>query len=124
MTQSLVEQLTDLIEDRDRLPDEPRPPNSYISKSSAEDDIGDWAIRNADEILARLRLVDALVNGKRYIHNKRGSTYTTIASGMLQTSVPIGDNTKLVSYLDNGGTFWFRPVTEFEDGRFQEVNHE
>lgn len=123
MTMSLADQLAEFIDDRERLPDEPRPPTSYLSKQSAYDDISDWAVNNADEILARLRLVDALVNGTQYTHYKRGSNYTKIAEGVLQTSKPIDDNTVLVSYISNDGKFWFRPIDEFEDGRFQEVKY-
>ena len=121
MKKSLAAELAEYIDDRNNLPEEAIPPNSYISKSSAEDDIGEWAIDNADEILARLRLVDAIINGKQYTHHKRGGTYTKLATGILQTSNPIDDNTELVTYLDDTGSFWFRPVEEFEDGRFQET---
>ena len=121
MNMSLADQLAEFIDDRERLTDDIRPPNSYLSKQSAHDNISNWAINNADEILARLRLVDAIVKGTQYTHHKRGGNYTKIAEGVLQTSEPINDNTLLVSYLSSDGKFWFRPINEFEDGRFQRI---
>lgn len=123
MNKSLIVELAKLIDERNSLPDEPHPPYSYKSKQWANGDIGNWAINNADEILARLRVTDAIINGQGYTHATRGSTYTKLAIGTAQTTNPISDNEKLVAYLDKNGEYWFRPITEFEDGRFQEITH-
>lgn len=58
---------------------------------------------------------------KRYRHKKRGSEYTTMGLATLQTDVPITDMTMLVIYGAKDGTMWARPLTEFFDGRFEEI---
>lgn len=57
----------------------------------------------------------------RWRHIKRGTTYTEIGRGLLQTDAPIGDETPCVIYRSDDGRLWPRPVAEFEDGRFERL---
>jgi hypothetical protein len=52
-------------------------------------------------------------------HIKRGSTYTAIAVGTAQTADKITDNTPVVIYRAEDGSWWVRPQDEFNDGRFE-----
>jgi hypothetical protein len=52
-------------------------------------------------------------------HLKRGSSYDVIGTGRTQTSVPIGEDEVLVAYRSEDGRLWFRPIGEFDDGRFE-----
>jgi hypothetical protein len=61
---------------------------------------------------------------RRWRHVTSGMSVTEIGRGRMQTAEPIGDMTPVVIYHhageQGGGTFWVRPVGEFEDGRFVE----
>lgn len=52
-------------------------------------------------------------------HKKRGSTYVEIGRGKLQTDTPLTDYAELVAYRAEDGELWFRPPSEFDDGRFE-----
>jgi hypothetical protein len=60
--------------------------------------------------------------GRHWRHMTSGMFVTEIGRGRMQTAEPIGDMTPIVIYHHagehGGGTFWARPVAEFEDGRF------
>lgn len=56
--------------------------------------------------------------GERYRHVKRGTIYTVIGYGSLQTENEQFDDEPVVIYLDAEGKFWVRPIDEFQDGRF------
>jgi hypothetical protein len=66
----------------------------------------------------------AIVAGgvRRWRHKKRGSVYTEVGRGLLQTQDAGGltDNEPMVVYRnEETGALWIRDVTEFEDGRFE-----
>lgn len=52
-------------------------------------------------------------------HVKRGSKYRLEGYGEIQTGAPIGDYCKVAIYSAEDGCVWVRPVSEFEDGRFE-----
>ena len=52
-----------------------------------------------------------------YRHKKTGGLYTEMARGKLEA-----DLTPMVIYrAHKDGTVWVRPVSEFDDGRFEKV---
>jgi hypothetical protein len=62
---------------------------------------------------------------KRVKHKKRGGTYEVVGYGEIQTDTPLGDYAKVVVYRDEtAGHIWIRPVSEFGDGRFEELPSE
>lgn len=62
------------------------------------------------------------LRGLTFRHRKRGTTYTVIGIGLLQTERPLGDEQPLVIYQGPDGSFWARPQDEFLDGRFERTN--
>ena len=52
-------------------------------------------------------------------HVKRGSRYRLDGYGEIQTDTPLTDYAKVAIYSAEDGCVWVRPVTEFEDGRFE-----
>jgi len=59
---------------------------------------------------------------RRFIHRKRGTTYTEIGRGLLQSDQPLEDMAVVVLYRsEKDGSLWVRPPHEFDDGRFREV---
>jgi len=56
--------------------------------------------------------------GKKWRHKKRGTTYTEIGRGKLQSTGHM-DMRDCVIYQGEDGAFWIRPTDEFEDGRFE-----
>jgi hypothetical protein len=58
----------------------------------------------------------------RWRHKKRGTTYRTFGVGTLQSGHAIEEGTTLIAYQGEDGRVWFRPLTEFTDGRFEKVD--
>ena len=56
--------------------------------------------------------------GLAFQHKLRGGKYTIIGRAILQTDVPVPDNTELVVYEGENGQLWVRAPSEFYDGRF------
>lgn len=54
-------------------------------------------------------------------HVKRGTLYRLIGKGRAQTDTPLEDYAEVAIYRGAEGDLWARPVTEFEDGRFEAV---
>ena len=57
----------------------------------------------------------------RVRHIKRGSEYDVLGQAMLQTSTPLTDMETMIVYRGDDGQMWVRPVSEFEDGRFEPI---
>lgn len=61
--------------------------------------------------------------GGFYRHKKRYSGYIVyFASGVLQTTNPLEDGTKLITYIGEDGQVWHRSPDEFNDGRFEKLD--
>jgi hypothetical protein len=61
---------------------------------------------------------------RRYRHKKRGTECVVIGSASLQTEKPLCDYAGLVVYREDDGKLWARPLAEFGDGRFEEIDLE
>jgi hypothetical protein len=57
-------------------------------------------------------------------HKKRGTIYSIIGYGNIQTENPLHDYDDVVIYSDSHGVKWIRPIKEFEDGRFEMITGE
>ncbi|BCH33180.1 hypothetical protein MesoLjLc_51100 [Mesorhizobium sp. L-8-10] len=79
-----------------------------------------WERRERDLLEANNRYLNRarLAEAGYAKHETRGSHYRMIAYGKLQSAAPISEGCELVAYQGEGGSFSFRPVTEFSDGRF------
>lgn len=83
------------------------------------------AASRTSELEARITALEAQLAefreaSERVRHKKRGSTYRVIGRGELQSASPIAEGTTLVAYrCEIDGRLWFRPATEFDDGRFE-----
>lgn len=62
---------------------------------------------------------DLISRAARVRHVKRGGTYAVLGRGKVQTDTPLADYAEVVAYRsEDDGMLWVRPVSEFEDGRF------
>jgi hypothetical protein len=121
MSKDITKLLAEYIKDR-KICHEDAYRDNYLTKADCDHDIGNLAIENAELILAKLRIADAVMSGGKVEHIKRGTTYIQLGRGKLQTDTPILDNTELVGYIDESGNHWFRPVWEFDDdNRFRRI---
>lgn len=75
------------------------------------------------------RIADALLAERNRViwqpthrHKKRGSEYQIVAFAEIQTDTPLTDYAKVIVYCDRTGLTWVRPVSEFEDGRFEPIH--
>jgi len=67
----------------------------------------------------RRELIEKGIILARVQHLKRGSTYTILGRGKVQTEAPLQDYAEVVIYQSEAdGSIWARPVDEFFDGRF------
>lgn len=79
---------------------------------------------NRDLIIRAIRLYEAKVYERRWVHKKRGTVYEIVGDGTAQCDRPIVDNDPLRCYQDPlDGHLYFRPISEFEDGRFEPVKY-
>ena len=63
------------------------------------------------------------VQHKQVRHVKRGTIYTVLFEGQLQWSnQPQLEDTIMTVYKSESGKIWIRPSSEFNDGRFKELN--
>lgn len=58
----------------------------------------------------------------RVVHKKRGTVYDTVGEATIQCDRPMADYDEVMIYRDPfSGKLWVRPLLEFHDGRFAEV---
>lgn len=58
-------------------------------------------------------------------HIKRGMLYRVIAlNAEIQSSTPLTEGDHVAVYLAEDGKAWARPVSEFNDGRFEELSRD
>lgn len=58
-------------------------------------------------------------------HKKRGTVYEVIGYGQIQTDTPLADYAEVAVYQEKGGDkIWIRPLSEFQDGRFEVLTPE
>jgi len=92
----------------------PRPPHPGTDET---------VIAPADD--AEFGMSDPVPMSKRYRHKKRGSTYVVVGTAQVQAEEPIReDDTVMVYRGEKDGTLWARPLREFQDGRFEEIEGE
>lgn len=66
----------------------------------------------------------SLVPATRVRHLKLGSTYKVVGVSSLQAAISQSENDQLVIYQPEAGDtnrLWARPLTEFQDGRFEQL---
>jgi hypothetical protein len=54
-------------------------------------------------------------------HVKRGSKYLIVGKGLIQSDTHLTDYSEVVIYQGQDNRYWVRPVSEFYDGRFEEI---
>lgn len=73
--------------------------------------------KEADEVHPFLQLK---VLSPMYVrHVRTRGEYRVLGYGKLQSVRPIADMTAMVAYTGTDGKLWVRPLSEFEDGRFE-----
>ncbi len=54
-------------------------------------------------------------------HVKRGTVYDLVCVAMVQTDTPLNDYDQVMIYRGEDGQTWVRPLSEFNDGRFEPI---
>ncbi len=62
-------------------------------------------------------MVEQPAPGSRWRHVKRGTTYAVVDTGIIEATM----TTCVIYKADADGTTWVRPLSEFVDGRFVEI---
>lgn len=62
------------------------------------------------------------VDGTKWRHKKRGTTYTAVGTAEVQADEPLTDYEVVIVYRSTtDGRLWVRRQSEFHDGRFELV---
>jgi hypothetical protein len=54
-------------------------------------------------------------------HVRRGTIYDLVCVASIQTDTPLNDYDQVMVYRGEDGQTWVRPLSEFNDGRFEPV---
>jgi hypothetical protein len=83
----------------------------------------DWISERDTALRADNDRLWATSKHERVQHIKRGTTYTVIAKGKLQTDKPLSDYADVVVYqCEQTGLTWIRPQSEFTPDRFRALD--
>lgn len=84
--------------------------------------IAPLAYKIADAMRAARAEQEETQDKQRWRHKQRGTTYAVEGIAMLWTAEPLSNYTQLVVYrCERTGDLWARPVSEFRDGRFEQI---
>jgi len=102
-------------------------PDACTFDMTMEEALQHWRVKahqereRADNLAALLKSDDAITGYKKVRHVKRGSEYMVIGHGKIQTDKPLSDYHEVIVYVGENGSLWVRPVSEFMDGRFENL---
>ncbi len=99
---------------------------SIVATTPANEQSARWAIDGAIATIGRhlTALVQAAGTAATHRHRASSGLYSEEGRGELQASRPVVEGETLVSYRGVDSRLWFRPASEFDDGRFETVPSE
>lgn len=84
----------------------------------------DYRGLNHDNVVARQVYINPEVCMPTHKHLKRGTNYQLLSTkATIQTDTPLTDHDEVAVYKGEDGKLFVRPVSEFEDGRFERIGY-